>query len=100
MIRTKFHFSPASDLHEIVSPERSIVITDKNILSRYESVLSPYQKIVLDPGEDEKSFETLTHVIEELIRHEADKTTTLIGVGGGVVTDITGFAASIYMRGL
>jgi 3-dehydroquinate synthase len=39
-------------------------------------------------------------VIEKLIEMEADRKTTLVGVGGGVVTDVTGYVASVYMRGL
>ena len=39
-------------------------------------------------------------IIEQLIGFEADRSTTLIGVGGGVVTDLTGYVASIYMRGI
>jgi len=39
-------------------------------------------------------------VIEQLIEMEADRKTTLVGVGGGVITDITGYVASVYMRGL
>lgn len=99
-MKTQFYFSSLSNLSEIVSADNSIVITDKNILSNYGSVLNNHRKIVLDPGENEKSFETLGYIVDQLIKLEADKTTTLIGVGGGVVTDITGFAASIYMRGI
>jgi 3-dehydroquinate synthase len=44
--------------------------------------------------------ETIDAVIEQLISMEADRKTTLVGVGGGVITDITGYAASVYMRGI
>ena len=39
-------------------------------------------------------------MIEQLIELEADRKTTLVGVGGGVITDITGYVASVYMRGI
>ena len=42
----------------------------------------------------------MDEVIEQLIEMEADRKTTLVGVGGGVVTDITGYIASVYMRGI
>lgn len=99
-MKTQFHFSSVAQLPELASVTNSIVITDKNILRNYEALLKPYKKIVLDPGEDEKSFETLSYIIEQFVKLEADRTTTIIGIGGGVITDITGFAASIYMRGL
>jgi len=43
---------------------------------------------------------TADALIEKLIDMEADRKTTLVGVGGGVITDITGYVASVYMRGL
>src|SRR5207302_2419640 len=43
---------------------------------------------------------TVDSVIEQLIAMEADRKTTLVGIGGGVITDLTGYTASIYMRGL
>ncbi len=99
-MKTQFNFSSANELYTIVSPLNSIIITDKNIARNYEALMQPFRKIVLDDGEQEKSFETLSYILEQLIKLEADRTTTIIGVGGGVITDISGFAASIYMRGI
>ncbi len=59
-----------------------------------------WNTIVLKPGEEYKVQATVDAVIEELIDMEADRKTTLVGVGGGVVTDITGYVASVYMRGI
>ena len=42
----------------------------------------------------------LIHIIEQLINLHADRQTFIVGIGGGVVTDIAGFVASIYMRGV
>src|SRR5271155_303072 len=99
-MKTQFHFLNVSELSTIVPPDNSIVITDKNVLRNYEGLLETYKKIVLDAGEEEKSFETLSYIIEQLIKLEADRTTTIAGIGGGVITDISGFAASVYMRGI
>ncbi|HTM93673.1 MAG TPA: 3-dehydroquinate synthase, partial [Flavisolibacter sp.] len=51
-------------------------------------------------GEEHKNQATVNSVIDQLIEMEADRKTVLVGVGGGVVTDITGYVASIYMRGI
>jgi 3-dehydroquinate synthase len=99
-MKTQFHFSSVQNIAELVSADNCIVVTDKNILANYGALLEPYRKIVLHPGEEEKSFETLNNVIDHLVQLEADKTTTLVGIGGGVISDLTGFAASIYMRGI
>jgi len=55
---------------------------------------------ILKPGEQFKIQLTADAIIEQLIEFQADRSTILIGVGGGVVTDLTGYVASIYMRGI
>jgi len=56
--------------------------------------------IILDDGEQYKTLATIETIIDTLLRHRHDRQTTLIALGGGVVGDITGFAASIYQRGI
>src|SRR5260370_38160367 len=51
-------------------------------------------------GERSKRLVTLEKLAEKLIKHGADRGITLIALGGGVVCDVTGFLASIYMRGV
>jgi 3-dehydroquinate synthase len=51
-------------------------------------------------GERRKRLGTLEAVLEALVRSGADRTTAIVGVGGGVASDLFGFAASIYMRGV
>jgi len=51
-------------------------------------------------GERRKRLSTLEAVLEALVRAGADRTTTVIGIGGGVASDLFGFAASVYMRGV
>jgi len=61
---------------------------------------SNWRVIVLQPGEEQKTQATVDSIIAQLIMMQADRKTTLIGVGGGVITDITGYTASVYMRGI
>ncbi len=56
--------------------------------------------ITLDDGEQYKTLATIEKIIDTLLRQRHDRQTTLIALGGGVVGDITGFAASIYQRGV
>jgi 3-dehydroquinate synthase len=56
--------------------------------------------IVLKSGEEQKNQDTVNAIIDNLVAMEADRKTVLVGIGGGVVTDVTGYVASIYMRGL
>ena len=56
--------------------------------------------ITIDTGEKIKNFDTLRHVYDRLIQLEADRSSFIVGIGGGIVCDITGFVASTYMRGV
>lgn len=89
-----------SHLKEIVNRNSSIIITDENIYQAHTKRFKGWNTIVLRAGEEFKVQETANTVIEQLIEMEADRKTTLIGVGGGVITDITGYVASIYMRSI
>jgi len=89
-----------SHLKELVDQKNSIIITDENVFGYHEKRFKNWNVIVIMPGEEYKIQSTVDAVIEELVAVQADRKTTLIGVGGGVVTDITGYAASIYMRGI
>lgn len=89
-----------SSLEAIVPVNRTIVVTDETVYQAHAGSLSGYKTIVIPAGEQHKNQSTVNHILDELIRMEADRQSFLIGVGGGVVTDIAGFAASIYMRGI
>ena len=56
--------------------------------------------IVLPDGEAHKNLETLNRIFNALLTERADRKTTLIALGGGVIGDMTGFAAASYMRGV
>ena len=56
--------------------------------------------IVVPDGEAHKNWETLNRVFDQLLTHRAERKTTLIALGGGVIGDLTGFAAASYLRGV
>ena len=89
-----------SHLKEIVDKDNAVVITDENVYNAHTKRFKNWNCIVLKPGEEYKTQATVDEVIDQLIEMEADRKTTLIGVGGGVITDITGYVASVYMRGI
>jgi len=57
-------------------------------------------EIVLPDGEEHKHWESLNLVYDALLENRCDRKTTLVALGGGVIGDLTGFAASSYMRGV
>ena len=56
--------------------------------------------IVLPDGEEEKNWASLMRVFDVLLEQKCDRKTTLVALGGGVIGDLTGFAAATYMRGV
>lgn len=98
---TTFFFEGSfSYLRKIVDQKNSVLITDTNVFEAHGKKFSGWNTIVLKAGEEYKVQATVDAVIEQLIDFEADRKTTLIGIGGGVITDITGYVASVYMRGI
>jgi 3-dehydroquinate synthase len=57
-------------------------------------------EIVLPDGEQHKNWETLNDIFDALLENRAERGTTLIALGGGVVGDLAGFAAAVYQRGV
>lgn len=57
-------------------------------------------QIILPDGEEEKNWANLMKVFDVLLAEKCDRKTTLIALGGGVIGDMTGFAAAAYMRGV
>jgi 3-dehydroquinate synthase len=98
--RVKYFFNhPLSALHQLTDPLNTVVITDDNLVSLHPE-LRNHQLIVIPAGEQHKQQVTVDDIISQLINFEATRQTWVVGVGGGVVTDIAGYAASVYMRGL
>ncbi len=81
-------------------PKESIIITDDNLSQHYGKYLKDRQCIVLPNGENTKNLNTIELIFEQLINYNADRHSFIVGFGGGVITDISGFAASTYMRGI
>lgn len=89
------------DLHPLLPwGHRVIVITDTSIARRYRRLINQYEHIVIGTGEKIKTLATIEQLHRELIERGADRQTFLLGIGGGIVTDITGFVASTFMRGV
>lgn len=87
-------------LQQVVSKENAIIITDENVFASHPGKFDGWKTIVIKPGEEYKQQATVDKILKQLIAFEADRNTFIVGVGGGVVTDITGYAAGVYMRGV
>lgn len=87
-------------LEKLVLKENSVIVTDENIFAKHYKKFKGWKTIVIKAGEQFKVQATVDDIIQQLIDLGADRKTTLIGVGGGVITDITGYVAGVFMRGI
>ena len=89
----------------ISSHTKTFLLLDENTDNYCLNVLKDLDfqnvtKIVIPSGEQNKNIETVQFIWSKLVENHADRKSLLINVGGGMVTDIGGFAASCYQRGL
>ncbi|MEW6674240.1 MAG: 3-dehydroquinate synthase [Thermodesulfobacteriota bacterium] len=80
--------------------EKVVVITDTHVGELYHKQFPRGETIRIGTGEAIKNMETVQQIYRQLVAIEADRSVFIVGIGGGVVCDIAGFAASTYMRGV
>jgi 3-dehydroquinate synthase len=82
------------------APGRLIVVTDANVAATQLSKLGPCETIVLPAGEATKSWAQLETLCDRLLALEIERGEHIVALGGGVIGDLTGFAAAILKRGV
>lgn len=88
------------ELKRLLPDKRVVVISDTNIDRHYQQLVRRYDHILIGLGETSKTLHTLDTIYRRLIELGVDRSTFILAIGGGIVTDVAGFAASTYMRGL
>jgi 3-dehydroquinate synthase len=89
-----------------IKGKQVMIVTNTTVaplyLEKVKSALSQFDvdEVILPDGEEYKNLETLNLIFDALLTKRHNRTTTLIALGGGVVGDMTGFAASCYQRGV
>ena len=83
---------------------QTVVVTDENLDKLYreklESKINPLAWLVVPASEESKSLDTYQWLLSELVNLGVKRDAVLIGIGGGVIGDLTGFVAATYMRGM
>lgn len=87
-------------LRELLPEGRVVVVADERVARLYPSLVADYKTIAVPAGESFKNLETILTLCRRFIEAGVDRSTFILGIGGGIATDMAGFAASIYMRGL
>lgn len=78
----------------------SIIICDQLLVEKYQLESLPVKLISIEAKEDNKDLSNISEVICRLKDHQLKRGGLLVGIGGGIIQDITCFVASIYMRGV
>jgi shikimate kinase/3-dehydroquinate synthase len=93
-------------LRAVGRPSKLIVVSDQTVWALHGTTLRqalgelPFTVVELTPGEEHKHIASVEHIWRAALAAGADRRSRVLGFGGGVVTDIAGFAAATYMRGI
>ena len=99
--KTSIFFSiDDSPVSEIFHERKTAIISSQNIINTYPEILQWGKTIVIDDTESHKNLATIEKIVAELLELGIDRNSFIIGIGGGIVCDITGFVSHIYMRGV
>jgi len=91
---------PSAALAAIVTNPAVAALYSEKLQTRLASHYANVLLIELPEGEEHKNYGTMEKIFDRLLRANADRSTTLFALGGGVIGDITGFAAACFMRGV
>ncbi len=94
------------DFYSYITGGKALVVTNETVAPLYLDALlkrlasKQVDTLILPDGERYKTLDTLNLIFNKLLQQRHDRKTTLIALGGGVVGDMTGFAAATYQRGV
>jgi 3-dehydroquinate synthase len=88
----------------LTKTQKNFVVTDSNVYALYSDFFKKYfpntELFVLPAGEENKTFQSLNAILLKMAEAGLHRTSRLFAVGGGVVGDIAGLAAALFMRGI
>ncbi|MBS9542744.1 3-dehydroquinate synthase [Morganella morganii subsp. sibonii] len=101
-------FSLSGTFAPLTAGQRAMIVTNETLAPLYLQTLTDnlthagvqVDSVILPDGEQYKSLTTLDRIFTALLEHNHGRDTTLIALGGGVIGDLTGFAAASYQRGV
>ena len=88
------------NLRSYLPQGKVVIVTDEVVSNIYKNRFPEYPVIEIGQGEKIKTIDTLEYIFDKFLEYEVDRSTYIVAIGGGIVCDVVGFAASIFMRGL
>jgi 3-dehydroquinate synthase len=89
-----------ANLQRYIPAAKPFIITDVNVGGLYPLNPMAAEVITIGTGEEIKTLNTVKEIYAQLLSKRADRFSFIVGVGGGIVCDLTGFAASTFLRGV
>jgi 3-dehydroquinate synthase len=77
-----------------------VLLVDEHVLCEHQDLFDCFQSISIPSGERYKNMQTVENIYRELVNLEVDRSSLIVGVGGGLATDVAGYVASTYLRGI
>ena len=87
-------------LQDLVPIDSTVILADANVLKYYSERIKQFPVISIPPGEESKSLESYAGVFQKMLDLNVDRSWYLVGIGGGITTDLAGFVASTFFRGI
>ena len=98
--QSEIYIGPTADILSGVLPEgRVIVVSDATIDRLYHPLLAPYDTVLIGAGESIKTLQTVESIYRRFIELGADRSTFVLAVGGGIVTDVAGIGGEQLLGG-
>ncbi|TVQ18117.1 MAG: 3-dehydroquinate synthase [Bacteroidetes bacterium] len=88
------------NLKKYIPDSGVFIITDENVDKFHGKSFPDFPVYVIEPGEPSKDFPVVAKIYRWLLDEGADRSSFIVGIGGGVVCDIAGFVAATFMRGI
>lgn len=88
-----------------IGGRKFIIVTDQNVVEKSPFMGNDFDLgeaacVSLKPGEEEKTWESVKYILDAAFDAELDRSSVIVAIGGGVIGDMAGFAASVFMRGV
>lgn len=84
----------------MIPANNSVIVTDSNVKRLYGDRFPDIPILIVPPGENSKKLEMVEELAVQLLNEGVDRSGFILAIGGGVVCDLAGFLASVYMRGI
>ncbi len=99
-IVTNYFGASFNDINGLSDPQKIIIITEEHIFKLHEQKFENFNVLLVKGKEKHKTQGTIDFIINRLLELNIDKSWLIVGVGGGVITDMVGYVASVFKRGI